>query len=272
MVRLVDTHCHLDFNRFDADRDQVIKRAEAAWVVRIIVPAVDVPSNRRVVELAEHCPSVYAAVGIHPNDVPAAAHAEEVLQDIRELAQSRRVVAIGEIGLDYYWKKTPPEAQHEWLRSQLDLAAALKLPVILHNRETTEDLIAILREWTAQRLPAELDDRRGVFHSFSATKRDAEQVLDLGFYLGFTGPVTYKKADEMRAVAVAVPLDRILVETDAPFLAPHPHRGDRNEPAFIRHTAAKIAELRGMDIEAMAEQTTLNADKLFHLGLATPGV
>lgn len=268
MVRLVDTHCHLDFNRFDPDRTEVLNRARVAGVERIVVPAVDLSSNARVVKLAAAYDFVYAAVGIHPNDITPDLQVEETLRTLHDRVKTKRVVAVGEIGLDYYWKKASPDLQQEWLRRQLDLAATAKFPVIIHNRESTKDVIAVLREWTSQGLPPELDNRRGVLHSFSADWSAAEQLLDMGFYVGFTGTVTYKKADEVREVAARTPLDRIVIETDAPFLAPHPHRGERNEPAYVCHVAAAIAGLRDMDIDAFAAQTTTNAAQLFQFGLA----
>lgn len=259
---LIDTHCHLDFSAFDDDRDAVIRRALDGSVIRMIVPAVDTASIPRVLSLADQHPSVYGAVGIHPNDIPADLSIDGAMQAIRQAAINPRVVAIGEIGLDYYWDKTSPALQHEWLRRQLDLAAELGLPVILHNREATADMLKMLTSW-ANRLPPDLRDRPGVLHSFSATLEDAEIALELGFYLGFTGPITYKKADELRRIAANIPIDRILLETDAPFLTPHPHRGQRNEPAHVRFIAEKLAEVRGIDMETIAIQTTHNAYRLF---------
>lgn len=261
---LVDTHCHLDFDRFDDDREEVIQRAVDAGVMVIIVPGLDLDISLRAVTLAGRHREVYAAVGVHPNDIrPGGGSLKNTLTQIRELARHRKVVAIGEVGLDYYWDKTPLAIQHVWLTAQLELAAELELPVILHNREATADLLDVLADWAGEGLPAELTGRRGVLHSFSGTWEDAQVALDLGFYLGFTGPITYKKADEMRRVAQNAPTDRILVETDAPFLTPHPHRGQRNEPAFVRFTAIRLAEVRGCDLETIAAQTTSNATALF---------
>jgi TatD DNase family protein len=255
---LVDTHCHLDFDRFDADRDAVVGRAVEAGVGYIIVPAIDLENCTAVLALAEQYANVYAAVGIHPNST--ASWQDGWLEILRELAQHQKVVAIGEIGLDYYWDKSPAAVQHHAFRQQLALAAALDLPVIVHNREANTDVVKLLRETPG----------KGVLHSFAADGHTAVQVLDMGYYLGFTGPVTYKKAVELRQIAVQTPLDRILVETDAPFLAPEigdgaarGKRPSRNEPAFVIQVAERIARERGMDTAVFAHHTTENVRRLF---------
>ena len=205
---------------------------------------------------------MYVAVGIHPNS--CGDFDDDCLDALRRLAAHERVIAIGEIGLDYYWDKCPKAKQKEALEAQLELAAELSLPVILHNREAGSDLLAVLAAW-APSTPAGMTNRRGVLHSFSASADIARRAISLGFYLGFTGPITYKKADELRAVAAEVPLERIVIETDGPFLAPQRHRGKRNEPAYVRFINDKLAELRGITPESMAEQTTRNAETLFAL-------
>jgi TatD DNase family protein len=263
MIRLIDTHCHLDFNRFDADRSDVILRAIEAGVVRIVVPGLDLATSHNICTIAEQYPNIYAAVGIHPNELANAGDLEQTLSEIRDLAAHNRVVAVGEIGLDYYWKNSPPEVQREWLKCQLNLGRDLSRPVILHNRDSTADIVAMLFEWVASGLPEALHTRPGVVHSFSGNWADAKHFLDLGFYIGFTGPITYKNADEVRDVAMNAPIDRILIETDAPFLPPVPYRGKRNEPAYVRHVAEKLAEVRGTTLEAIAELTTQNASRLF---------
>lgn len=253
---LIDTHCHLDFERFDEDRDAVVARAAAAGVSRIIVPALDAQNWQAVLKLAERYDGVYTAVGVHPNST--ADWQDSHIDQLRTLAQHPKVVAIGEIGLDYYWDKSPKERQQRAFGMQLELAAELGLPVIVHNREASEDVLAMLADSPLAGRPAP-----GVLHSFSASWADAEKALAMGFYLGFTGPVTFKKAEEVREVARRVPHDRILVETDAPFLTPHPHRGKRNEPAYVAFVAARLAAERGVETAVFACQTTQNAETLF---------
>jgi len=292
-VVLIDTHCHLDFESFHDDIEAVIERAAAAGVTRLIVPSLDLDNAAAVLALAERFPGVYAAVGIHPNS--AAGWRDEWIDRLYELAQHLKVVAIGEIGLDYYWDKTPTATQHRALTLQLELATELGLPVIIHNRDASEDVVRLLtavarREEgrgetrrSAERRGGRISDSssvslhsslrvpprsssaalRGVLHSFSADWNTAEAALALGFYLGFTGPLTYKKADDLRAIAARVPLDRILIETDAPFLAPHPYRGKRNEPAYVRLVAERLAEVRGLSVDEVAVATTANALRLF---------
>ena len=262
---LIDTHCHLNFEGYDEDRDQVVERAVAAGVTRIIIPAVDTATTREAIALSERYPGVYAAAGVHPNSTASFGDAD--LAEIEALARSPRIVAIGEIGLDYYWDKSPKQGQHAAFEAQLALAARLELPVIIHNREASEDVIAVLEAWAAD-LPPALRERPGVLHSFSASMRVAERAIAAGFFIGFTGPITFKNADETRRIAAAVPLDRILVETDGPFLTPTPHRGKRNEPAYIPLIAERIASLRGLTPTALAAATTANAERLFRLDRA----
>ncbi|RMG85356.1 MAG: TatD family deoxyribonuclease [Chloroflexi bacterium] len=259
---LVDTHCHLNFERYDEDRPQVIQRAVNAGVTRIIIPAIDLPSSHEAFQLASEYEEIFAAVGIHPNS--SADFQAEILGQIEALAQESKVVAIGEIGLDYYWDKSPKQKQRWALESQLELAAKLELPVIIHNREASEDVMGILEAW-ANTLPKRLQERAGVLHSFSATMAIAERALAAGFYLGFTGPITFKKTDELRAIAAQIPLDRILVETDGPFLTPHPYRGKRNEPSYIPYIVEQLAQLHSISSEEMGQITTQNAQRLFKL-------
>lgn len=264
-IALIDTHCHLDHEWFDEDREEVIHRAIKAGIKKMIIPGLDQPTSAAAISLAQHHEAIYAAVGYHPNTLPKAPPSPAVVEDIRHWVMDAgdKVVAIGEIGLDYYWNAHFHDHQANWLRRQLDLALDLRLPVILHNRESTRDLLDILREWRAQDFPSELADRPGVFHSFSGEKDEAQEALELGFYIGISGPVTFKKADSLREIAQMVPADRLLVETDSPFLTPAPHRGQRNEPAHVRLVAQRIAEERRVSLEELAHQTSRNAETLF---------
>ena len=259
---LVDTHCHLDSDDYDADRADVIARAAANGVTRIINPAVDVASGKAALALTANYPGLYAAVGIHPNST--ADIDDKALAAVEAQARNAKVVAIGEIGLDYYRDWSPKEKQRIAFEQQLTLAAQLELPVIIHNREASDDVMAVLAAWVPT-LPLPLRDRPGVLHSFSAPRAAAEKALSLGFYLGFTGPVTYRNADDLRSIAASVPLDRLLVETDGPYLTPQQHRGKRNEPAYVRLTAERLAALRAMPDEVLEEATTQNAERLFKL-------
>lgn len=257
----VDTHVHLNFDGYDEDRTEIIARAQVAGVTRFIVPAVDGVYSRSGVALAAQYPGVvYAAVGYHPTSTSGFEQAW--LDEIRALASQPGVVSIGEIGLDYYWDKSPKDDQRRAFEAQLELAAALGLPVIIHNREASPDVVAILESWTAT-LTGPLRERPGVLHSVSAPPPLAERAMAAGFYLGFTGPITYKNADQTRRIASNMPLDRMLVETDGPFLTPVPHRGKRNEPAYIPLIAERLASLRQMTVEELAAVTTANAERLF---------
>lgn len=239
-------------------------RAAEAGVGRLIVPAIDLDNTRAVLALAERFEGIYAAVGVHPNS--AAGRQDDWLDELRDFARHRKVVAIGEIGLDYYWDKTPPDIQRRAFFLQLALAAELALPVIIHNREASTDVIEQLAD-----SPLKGSERPGVLHSFSGDWAMAEAALEMGFYLGFTGPLTYKNADQLREIAARVPLDRILIETDSPYLTPQPFRGRRNEPAYVRLVAERLAELRGQSLEDIARITTANAERLFNIPLETGG-
>lgn len=264
MTGYVDTHCHLDFELFEPDREVVIERAEKAGIIRILNPGIDIKTSIAAVKLARQYLPVYAAVGVHPND--ALTWNEGTLQQLSELAKQPKVVAIGEIGLDYYRDYSPKDIQLKIFQEQLTLAASLQLPVVIHNRNATQDLLNILEDWKDYLVQSgsTLVGAPGVLHSFSADLPSARQAISLGFFIGFTGPITFRKADELRSVLSELPMNCILTETDAPFLAPHPHRGARNEPAFVRLVAEKIAEVRGMDIHALTEAVRINAETIFH--------
>lgn len=265
-MTLIDTHAHLDFPRFDADRQAVIERAHAAGVAAMVNVGVDLASSRRAVALAERVPSVYAAVGIHPHDAKKLDGAS--LADLRQLAQAPKVVAVGEIGLDYYRNLSPQDVQRRAFRAQLAWAAKLGKPVIIHDRDAHGDVMDILADWASglgsfQDRRSHLAGRLGVLHTFSGDLAMAERAIGLGFYISISGPVTYRNARQLPDIVRAVPLDRLLVETDCPYLAPHPHRGKRNEPAHVRLVAERIAALRGMPFNDFAEATTANARRLF---------
>ncbi len=252
----------MDQPQFDVDREAVLRRAQAAGVGVIVNPAVDLPSCERVVQLAETAPGLYAAVGIHPNDCEGFDAAG--LAALRERAEHPRVVAIGEIGLDYYWRQVP-EAQQKWaLRAQLELAASLELPVILHSRESNEDLLWELEQWVpgARKLRGS-DAILGVWHAFSGNLDEARRAYDLGFVLGLGGPVTFKNAHKLRELVPQLRLDRILTETDAPYMAPHPFRGRRNEPAHITLVRDALASLLGVTGSALTAQVWETAQACF---------
>jgi len=271
-LNLSDTHCHLDLNRFDDDRDEVIARAQEAGLTRILIPGITLASSRAAVKLANSHPMLFAAVGVHPND--ALTWDEAARGNLRNLAQSPRVNAIGEIGLDYYRDHAPHDLQRRILKEQLSLAAELGLPVVLHLREEDDadsglaaaDLLEMLEAWVADLKSRNdpLAERPGVLHSFGGTLETAQQAIRLGFYIGVTGPVTFKNAAKRQQVVAALPLERLLTETDAPFLAPHPHRGKRNEPAYVHLVAEKIAELHTLAAARAAEITSANAARLFN--------
>jgi TatD DNase family protein len=268
-VTLTDTHCHLDSNQFDADRADVITRAVQAGITRILIPGVTRRSSLSAIQLAEGHKMLFAGVGIHPTET--ADFDGSTLDDLRKMAQHPKVKAIGEIGLDYYWDLAPHELQQKVLREQLDLAGDLHLPVVVHFREKgdtpdgecAQDLLKILEEWT-ERLRGEnnpLAERPGVLHSFSGSAETAGQAMRLHFYLGVTGPVTHRK--DRQELIGALPGERLLIETDAPYMAPAPLRGKRNEPAFVRHIADKIALLKSCSVEEVEAVTTANAARLF---------
>lgn len=268
---LVDTHCHLNFERFDSDREEVLDRARQAGVGRILNPAVDIPTSREVIRFATAYPDVFAAVGVHPND--AAVWTDDTINVLRRLAEAPGVVAIGEIGLDYYWDRTPHELQQNVFRRQLELAAEMDLPVIIHTRNKDEtdrqaiaDVLDILGTWQLElvRSGSLLADRPGVLHSFSGNLEEAQRAREYNFYLGITGPVTFRKADLLREVVRETPLESLLIETDAPFLTPHPYRGKRNEPAYVQYVAGEISALHNQPLEKVADLTTINAGRLFH--------
>jgi TatD DNase family protein len=253
-MRLIDSHAHLDDRAFGKDRAAVIARAFAEDI-GIVTIGSDLRSSREAVRLAERHRQIWAAVGAHPHGAKDVG--EETLAEFERLAARAEVVAIGEIGLDYYRDLSPRDVQRRAFREQLELARRVGLPICLHNRESTDDLLAILREAG--------DAHRGVVHSFLGDAELARRFLDLGLHLGIGGPVTYPKNDAVREAVGVVPLERLLVETDSPYLPPVPYRGRRNEPSYVVYVAEEIAALKGIDIEDVAARTTENAARLFEL-------
>lgn len=253
---LIDTHAHLDDERFAADLPAVLERAAAAGVTHTLTIGIDLPTSRAAVELAGRFPQLRAVVGIQPNHVAEAGPID--WDEVVKLAETAaNVVAVGESGLDRYWDRAPFPVQEDYFARHLHLARRLNLPIVIHCREAEADVLRVLREFGG---PV-----RGVMHSFSSDTAVALECLELGLHISFAGMVTYKNAEDLRKVAAAVPLDRLLVETDSPYLAPVPVRGKRNEPAFVRHTAECVAKVRGVSADEVCAATTRNARELFGL-------
>jgi len=260
MPELVDTHAHLGDKRFDDDLDEVISRAGEAGVTRIVTVGTDLGSSGRAVEIASLHEGVFAAAGIHPHDAKSAP--AEWRPELARLVSRRKVVALGEIGLDFYYMHSPAEDQERLFAWQIELAGELGLPVIVHSRDAEERTMAILEEaaWNS-------DGRvRGVMHCFSGSAATMRRAVAIRMHVSFAGSVTFKKAGALREVAAAVPADRLLVETDSPYMSPEPKRGGRNEPARVVDVARCVAGTRGVSLEELAEATTANARELFGLG------
>lgn len=253
----VDTHAHLFFANFEADLDQVIENARKNGIDYIIVPGTNLQTSKEAVALADKYDMVYAAAGIHPHDT--AEWSDSWLDEVKKLAAHDKVVAIGEIGLDYYYDFSPKEKQIEAFEAQIELALEMNLPIIVHNRESNDDVMEITRKYAAKGL-------RGQFHCFAGSIKDARELVELGFYISFTGNVTFTKADNLRRVLQRVDVDNLLLETDAPFMAPQRYRGQRNEPAYIPIIAEKIAEVHGLRVDDVARATSYNVQKLFGIG------
>ena len=253
---LIDTHVHLNAQQYDEDLEEVIARARENGLEKMVVIGCDRKSIERTMELIEEYDDIYGVIGWHPVD--AIDCTDEDLQWIEELSAHEKIVGIGETGLDYHWDKSPKDVQKKLFRRQLALAKRVGLPIIIHNRESTEDCMEILKEENAHEIG-------GIMHAFSADEKTADEIIAMNFYVSLGGPVTFKNAKLPKDIAVHVPLDRLLVETDAPYLTPHPFRGKRNEPAHVKLVAEKIAELRGMSYEDLASATTENAKRLYNI-------
>jgi TatD DNase family protein len=252
---LIDSHAHIDDQKFNEDREAVLENARAAGIEIIINPGADEASSYRAVEMSERYPMVYATVGIHPHD---AKDYQPQKHDalLKEWAQKEKVVAIGEIGLDYHYDYSPRDVQQDVFIRQLIIAKEVKLPIVIHNRESMEDMVRILKEYFTP-------EYGGIMHSYSGSVEMAKVFLEMGFYLSISGPLTFSNARKLPEVVAMMPLDRLLVETDSPYLTPTPHRGKRNEPAYVRLVAAEIARIRGTSLEEIEEITTENTKRVF---------
>ncbi|RIW29880.1 TatD family deoxyribonuclease [Bacillus salacetis] len=251
---LFDTHVHLNAEQFDEDLEEVIGRAQDEGVRNMVVVGFDRPTINKAMELVERYDFLYAAIGWHPVD--AIDMTDDDLKWIEELSAHQKVVAIGETGLDYHWDKSPKDVQQEAFRKQIRLAKKVKLPIVIHNREATQDIIDILQEEDAKEVG-------GIMHCFSGSPETARVCLEMNFLISLGGPVTFKNAKKPKEVAEEVPLDKLLIETDCPYLAPHPYRGKRNEPSYVKLVAEQIAELKGITLDEVAQSTTQNAKKIF---------
>lgn len=269
---LIDSHCHIDGEQFDADRDEVVQRARDAGVAAMLNVGTGDPYSddfRRAVAVAEKYEGVFASVGVHPHD--AKLYDDKAEDHLIELTKSEKVIAWGEIGLDYYYDHSPRDVQREVFRRQIKVAKTLGLPVIIHSREADDETVEILTEELSGQTENEKGGMRGpgIMHCFGGTPEMAKALLDVRFLISFAGNVTFKKAENLREAARVVPLDRLLVETDCPFLTPVPFRGKRNEPSYVVHTARFLAEFYGVEFGRLAEQTTRNFLDLFRSNLAT---
>ncbi len=253
---LIDTHCHLEMEAFNSDRDKVIKRAEDAGIKYIINAGSDREGNIKGLELSAKYPHIYSAAGIHPHD--AKTLDEALYNELKQWVKHPKVVAVGEIGLDYHYMHSPKGVQVETFRKQIGLAKEVNLPIIIHSREANNDTLRVLREEAA--------DVTGVLHCFSGDIEMAKEAMGLGFYISIAGPVTFKNAKVLREIAEFIPDEFLLIETDAPYLTPVPMRGQRNEPSFLTYTAQVISEIRGITVSDLARITTLNAMRLFKIG------
>jgi TatD DNase family protein len=255
---LIDTHTHLDFPQFDDDRERVIERAAAAGVKAIVNIGTDLASSQAAVALAEAYPQIYAAVGVHPHDAKTVTG--KLLEELRTLASHPKVVAIGEIGLDFYRDLSPRDQQRQAFEQQLALASEVGKPVVIHDRDAHAEVMTTLHRWVeGGHKPA------GVLHCFSGDLTMAQEAIELGFFISIAGPVTFKNARRLRELVRQLPLEKLLVETDCPYLTPHPHRGKRNEPAYVKLVAQEVARVKGLSLEEVGRITSDNAQALFAL-------
>lgn len=257
----VDSHCHIDGEAFDDDRDEIVERAKAAGVAAMLTIGTGNPHDgeiARAVKIAESYENVFAAIGVHPHD--AKLFDEQAEKHLRELAKSEKVIAWGEIGLDFYYDHSPRDVQFDVFRRQIRIARELDLPIIIHSRDADAETVEVLIEECSQ-----ADFRGGIMHCFGGTAQMAKDLMEIGFLVSFAGNVTFKKAENLREAARVVPLEKLLIETDCPFLAPVPFRGKRNEPSYVAHTAQFLAEFYKIPVENLARQTTGNFKNFFGL-------
>ncbi|MFC2082343.1 TatD family hydrolase [Bacteroidota bacterium] len=250
----IDTHAHLFYPNFNGEVNEVIDRAREAGIEKIIVPATDIASSAQATQLADQYDLIYATVGIHPHDTKE--WEDSLLKDLAGMATHEKVVAIGEIGLDYYYDFSPKDIQQHAFEAQINLALELDKPIVVHNRESNEDVMAMINKYFEKKLRAQ-------FHCFAGTSNDARALIEMGHYISFTGNITHAKADNVRKVLGSVSLENLFLETDSPFMTPVPHRGKRNEPAYVKLVAEKVAEVHNTTVENVAKITTENAKKFF---------
>ncbi len=257
MIRFFDSHAHINLPHYDNDREEVIKNMFAIGVEKIVIPGVDIETINSAIALAEIYPNqIFTGIGYHPTD--SIKWNDQLYEQLKNLAKKKCVVAVGEIGLDYHWDTSPKDIQYQVLKLQIDLAKELDLPVIIHTRDSLDDTLQIL-------IDSQADKVGGIFHCFSGDLEFAKKCIDIGFYISFAGNITFKNAQNLRDVAKEISLENILIETDSPYLTPMPNRGKRNEPSNVQFVAKQIAELKNISIEEVAEQTYLNAMKIFKI-------
>jgi TatD DNase family protein len=273
-LTLVDSHCHLDLAHFDPDRETVLDRAQAAGVTMIVIPGIDLAQNRQALALTASHPALYVAVGVHPND--SGGFGPDTGDELAELARQPQVVALGEIGLDYYWDKVPKAQQWAAFEAQLDLAARLGLPAIIHSREANADVASVLAAWVEgpgfAASPLAQRPYAGVLHAFSGDLALAEQAYGWNFVLSLGGPVTFRNARQLHALVPQLRRDRLMLETDAPYLTPHPYRGQRNEPAYVALVCERLAALYGVSAATLAHDSTALALRFFGVDTATAAI
>lgn len=253
----IDTHAHLFYDNFDGEVDQVIDRAKESGIDYIIVPATDIETARQVIALTEKYEMVYGAVGTHPHETKE--WSSSLINEIENLTSHKKIVAIGEIGLDYYYDFSPKEKQIEAFKAQIDLALKLDLPIVVHNRDSDEDMMKIINSYCGSGLKAQ-------FHCFNGSMENAVELMHMGYMISFTGNITFKKADQLREILKNIRIDQLLLETDSPFLTPEPNRGKRNEPSYVKYVAEKVAEVHGISLEDVGRITSYNAFRLFGVG------